>query len=157
MIKIRQNDKNIANTICADRKFTKTRQSDQNITKTTSEDSTIPKNRPNDGKKAKTTSSERVQKLRARRKYDITFDDEKHKMKECYRGQENRKMAKIKREKDVSLLYEYRRKEKMRKREQRAKNKDKIIEKGYKIANKKKGKAKRHKIIKNKNQKKLKN
>ena len=51
MIKIRQNDKNKANTICADRKFTKTRQSDQNITKTTSADSTIPKNRPNNGKK----------------------------------------------------------------------------------------------------------
>ena len=104
MIKIRQNDKNIANTICADRKFTKTRQSDQNITKTTSADSTIPKNRPNNGKKTKTTSSERVQKLRVKRKYDITFDDEKHKMKERYGGQKNRKIAKIKQE-DASLLY----------------------------------------------------
>ena len=88
-----------------------------------------------------------------KRKYDTTFDDEKHKMKERYRGQDNRKMAKIKWEKDASLLYEYRRKEKMRKREQRAKNKDKISKRGYKIANKNKGKAKRYKIIKNKNQK----
>ena len=53
MIKFRQNDKNIANTICADRKFTKTRQSDQNITKTTSADSTILKNSPNNDKKNK--------------------------------------------------------------------------------------------------------
>ena len=45
MIKIRQNDKNKANTICADRKFTKTRQSDQNIIKTTSADSTTLRSR----------------------------------------------------------------------------------------------------------------
>ena len=41
----------------------------------------------------------------------------------------------------------------MRKREQSAKNKDNIIKRGYKIANKNKGKAKRYKIIKIKNQK----
>ena len=52
-----------------------------------------------------------MQKLWKKRLYDTTFDDEKHKMKEHYRGQNNRKIAKIKREKDASLLYEYRRKE----------------------------------------------
>ena len=51
MIKFRQNDKNKANTISADRKFTKMYQSEQNITKTTSADIAIPKNRPNNGKK----------------------------------------------------------------------------------------------------------
>ena len=44
-------------------------------------------------------------KILEKRKYDTTFDDEKHKMKKRYRGQDNRKTAKIKREKDASLLY----------------------------------------------------
>ena len=68
MIKIRQNDKNIANTICADRKFTKTRQSDQNITKTTSADSTIPKNRPNNDKKNKDYKFRESAKIEGKKK-----------------------------------------------------------------------------------------
>ena len=70
-------------------------------------------------KKSNSTSTQRMRKLRARRRKDNNFNMEEHYLKERERLAKLRSVQKIARERNSKLLREYRKKQKLSKREQR--------------------------------------